>query len=134
MITRKQATVEAVTALVQNPSMMFNLGVIMLPAGLAMVLAHNIWSGSTLAVIVTIVGWLTVIKSVLFLFLPPELEAAFFLGQLHYQELFYLYAVAPLVVGIYLTYGGFRSRADWRASAIFLDLGKATSVRTATGR
>jgi len=80
MITRKQATVEAVTALVQNPSMMFNLGVIMLPTGLAMILAHNIWSGGTLTVIVTIIGWLTVIKSLLFLFLPTELEAAFFLG------------------------------------------------------
>ncbi len=45
MMTRKQATVETVTALVQNPSMMLILGVITLAAGLAMVLAHNIWSG-----------------------------------------------------------------------------------------
>jgi len=44
-MTRKQATVETVTALVQNPSMMLILGVITLAAGLAMVLAHNIWSG-----------------------------------------------------------------------------------------
>jgi len=45
MMTRTQATLETVTALLQNPSMMLILGVITLAAGLAMVLGHNIWSG-----------------------------------------------------------------------------------------
>ena len=45
MMTRRQATVETVTALLQNPSMMLILGVGTLAAGLAVVLAHNIWSG-----------------------------------------------------------------------------------------
>jgi len=111
MVTRKQATVERVTALVQNPSMMFVLGVIALAAGLAMVLAHNIWSGGALVVIVTLVGWGTLVKGLLFLFLPPEMEAGFFLRQLHYQQLFYLYTVISLVLGIYLTYGGFTSKS-----------------------
>ena len=91
--------------------MMLILGVITLAAGLAMVLAHNIWSGSALVVVITVVGWLTVIKSLLFLFLPPEVEAGLFLRQLHYQELFYLYTSVSLVLGIYLTYGGFASRS-----------------------
>src|ERR1700732_3487834 len=51
MITRRQATVETVTALLQNPSMMLILGVITLAAGLALVLAHNIWSGDALVVV-----------------------------------------------------------------------------------
>jgi hypothetical protein len=91
--------------------MMLILGVITLAAGLAMVLAHNIWSGGALAVVVTLVGWITLIKSLFFLFLPPELEAKFFLEQLHYQELFYLYGAVSLFLGIYLTYGGFTSRS-----------------------
>src|ERR1035437_4377043 len=89
MMTRRQATVETATALLQNPSMMLIVGIITLAAGLAMVLAHNIWSGGALVVIVTLVGWITLIKSLLFLFLPPEVEAGSFLRQLHYQELFY---------------------------------------------
>jgi hypothetical protein len=109
MITRRQATLESVTALLHDPSMIFIVGVITLAAGLAMVLAHNIWSGGALVVIVTLVGWMTLIKSLLFLFLPPEVEAGFFLRQLHYQELFYLYGAVSLVLGIYLTYGGFKS-------------------------
>jgi hypothetical protein len=67
------------------------------------------WSGGALVVIVTLVGWITLIKSLLFLFLPPEVEAGFFLRQLHYQQLFYLYTGVSLVLGIYLTYGGFKS-------------------------
>jgi hypothetical protein len=109
MITRRQATLESVTALLHNPSLIFIVGVITLAAGLAMVLAHNIWSGGALVVVVTLVGWITLIKSLLFLFLPPEMEAGLFLGQLHYQQLFYLYTSVSLVLGIYLTDGGFKS-------------------------
>jgi hypothetical protein len=109
MFSRGQATVETVAALLQNPSMVFVLGVVMLAAGLAMVLAHNIWSGGALVVVVTLVGWMTLIKSLVFLFLPPEMEARLFVERLHYQQLFYFYWALPLVLGLYLTYGGFRS-------------------------
>ena len=112
MMTRRQDTVETVTALLQNPSMMLIVGIITLAAGLAVVLAHNIWSGGALGVVVTLVGWITLIKSLFFLFLPPEMEAGLFLGQLHYRQLFYLYTAISLVLGVYLTYGGFRSRSN----------------------
>jgi hypothetical protein len=57
--------------------MMLVLGVSTLAAGLAMVLAHNIWSGDALAVIVTLMGWLTLalIKGLLFLLLPGYVGA-----------------------------------------------------------
>jgi putative exporter of polyketide antibiotics len=112
MMTRGQATVETVTALLQNSAMTLILGVITLAAGLAMVLAHNIWSGSVLAVVVTLIGWMALVKSLFFLFLPHEMEAGLFLGQLHYRQLFYVYAAISLALGVYLTYGGFKSRSD----------------------
>jgi hypothetical protein len=109
MVTHKQLTVKSVTALLQNPSMMWLLGVIALAAALAIVLAHNIWSGGTLAVIITLVGWLALTKSLLFLFLTPAMEARIFLGQLHYQQFFYVYAALSIVLGAYLTCAGFTS-------------------------
>lgn len=90
MMTREQATVETVTALLQSSAMTLILGVITLAAGLAMVLAHNIWSGGALAAVVTLVGWMALIKGLFFLFLPPD-GAGLFLGQLHHRQLFYLY-------------------------------------------
>ena len=111
MITRRQATLESITALLHDPAMMFVLGAITLAAGLAMVLAHNLWSGGPLVVIVTLVGWVTLVKSLSFLFLSPETESGLFLGLLHYRQLFYLYTAISLVLGIYLTYSGFKSRS-----------------------
>jgi len=110
MMIRGQATVETVTALLQNPVMTLILGVITLAAGLALVLAHNVWSGGALAIVVTLVGWMALAKGLFFLFLPHEMEAGLFLGQLHYRQLFYVYSAISLVLGFYLTYGGFRSR------------------------
>ena len=111
MMAHRQTTVETVTALLQSASLMFILGLITLTAGLAMVLGHNIWSGGALAVIVTLVGWITLIKGLLFLFLPLGMEVDVFLRQLHYQQLFYLYGTISLVLGVYLTYGGFMARS-----------------------
>ena len=111
MMTRRQVTLESITALLHSPAMMFVLGAITLIAGLAMVLAHNIWSGGALVIVVTLVGWITLVKILSFLFLPPDMEAELFLGQLHYQQLFYLYCVFSLALGVYLTYGGFKARS-----------------------
>ena len=111
MTIQKQATLDSVTALLHNPPMLLVLGVFTTVGGLAMVLGHNIWSGGALAVLVTLTGWLTLIKGVLFLVLSPEAQAELFLKGLAYQQLFYVYMAITLVLGIYLTYGGFRSSA-----------------------
>ena len=109
MSAHKQASVESVTALLHNPALTMILGVVTVGAGLAMVLAHNVWSGDALAVVVTLVGWMTLIKGLLFLLLPPDMEADFVLNRLHYQEFFYPYMTISLIIGIYLTYRGFKS-------------------------
>ena len=109
MIMHRQATVETVTALVRSAPLMFLLGVMTLAAGLAMVLVHNVWSGSAWTVVVTVVGWLALAKGLLFIFLPPPMEARFFLGQLHYEQLFYVYAAISLLLGVFLAYGGFKA-------------------------
>jgi hypothetical protein len=104
MVTHKQATVEAVTAVVHNPPVLFVAGVIAVAAGLALILGHNVWSGGALPVIVTLVGWVALTKGLLILFLSPEAASEFFLGRLHYEELYYWYTAASLLLGIYLIY------------------------------
>jgi len=51
-----------VTLLIHNSRVLFLAGVIAVIAGLAMVLGHNVWSGGALPVIVTLVGWSTLIR------------------------------------------------------------------------
>ncbi|MGD0497610.1 MAG: hypothetical protein ABSC23_04145 [Bryobacteraceae bacterium] len=103
MLTHKQAAVEVVTALLHNAPLLFSVGVITVIPGLAMVLGHNVWSGGAMPVIVTLVGWTTLIKGALLLFLSPETESSLFLDALHYQQLFYLYTCVALLLGVYLT-------------------------------
>jgi energy-coupling factor transporter transmembrane protein EcfT len=117
MAAHKNATVEKATALLHNPPMLFIVGLATLIAGLAMVLVHNVWCGGALPIIVTLVGWLTLIKGLLFLFLPAGAAVGFFLGGLHYEHVFYLYAAMCFVFGAYLTYGGFRSTSCQQAPA-----------------
>ncbi len=108
MISRGQATVDIVIALVHDAPVMFFIGVVTLAAGLAMVLTHNIWSGGPLPILVTLICWITLLKGILFLFLSAAATVSFFLGSLHYQTLFYFYAALSLLIGAYLTYAGFK--------------------------
>jgi hypothetical protein len=110
MFTNKQTTMETVTALMNNRPLLYVVGVMAVAAGLAMILSHNVWSGGALPVVVTLIGWLALIKGALFLFLSPEAEARVFLGGLRYEAYFYVYAAVSLLLGVYLTYGGFRQQ------------------------
>jgi hypothetical protein len=110
-ITHKAVVVEMVATIFHDSGLILALGIIAVLAGLAMVLAHNIWSGGALAVVVTLVGWAALIKGVLFLFLSPGAEEQLIFVTLQYNRLFYLYMAISLVIGIYLTYAGFKSKS-----------------------
>lgn len=109
MIARKQATVEAVMALVHNSPLLLLLGVMTVVAGLAMILSHNVWSGGALPVVVTLIGWWMLIKGLLFFFLTPE-QMGIFLERIHYEQFFYPYIGISLLLGMYLSYGGLKGR------------------------
>jgi hypothetical protein len=75
MISHKQATVDTVTALIHDAPLLFFACVMAMLAGLAIVLAHNFWSRSALAVVVPLFGWTLLIKGLNFLLLPPMRQA-----------------------------------------------------------
>jgi hypothetical protein len=58
MIARRDEMIAAVDSLIHNPTLLLVIGLMALAIGLAMVLAHNVWSGGMLTVVVTIIGWL----------------------------------------------------------------------------
>jgi len=107
MISHKQATVRTVTALIHDEAVLLVVSILASVAGLAIVLAHNVWTGGALPIVVTLVGWISLIKGALFLFLSPETSVAYF-EALRYGQLFYVYMSITLAVGIYLTLASFR--------------------------
>ncbi|HEX4046947.1 MAG TPA: hypothetical protein VH309_03890 [Elusimicrobiota bacterium] len=102
---------DAASAFVQSPPAMLLGGALLLLAGLALVLSHNVWSGGSRAVAVTLIGWLTLIKGAGLLLFPAETVARFYLVSLRYDRHYGLVLVFSFVVGVWLTYGGFSSRA-----------------------
>ena len=107
MLAQRQATVVTVGELLHDRPLMYLLGVLCVFAGLAMVLVHNVWSGGPAAVIVTVIGWLTLLKGTVFVLLEPLQTATLYLAQLRFAQLYPLYALVTLVLGAYLCYAGF---------------------------
>jgi vacuolar-type H+-ATPase subunit I/STV1 len=110
MLTGRDAWVAAVTRLLIDPALMLLLGMLAVAAGLALVLAHNVWSGGALPVVVTVIGWLTLLKGLMFWMLPPAAAADLY-ERLQYAQLYYLYAGFACAIGLYLSVAGFGGRA-----------------------
>jgi len=107
MFGRAQATVEIMKAIVQDRPLLFIASLIGVTAGLAIVLAHNVLSGGALPVLVTLFGWASLLKGMLLLVLPPELESRVFIVGLRYEQHPNLFAAFALLLGAYMAYSGF---------------------------
>ena len=107
MLAQRDTWIAAVSALVHDPALMLLLGVVVVAAGLALVLAHNVWSGGALPIIVTLFGWASLIKGALLLLLSPEMESRIFITGLGYEQHPDSYALFLFLFGVYLTYAGF---------------------------
>jgi vacuolar-type H+-ATPase subunit I/STV1 len=102
----RKSTITTVNEWMRNPPLMMLTGVITLAMGLALVIGHNVWSGGALPVTVTVLGWLTLIKGLTFLALPPD-KAASFYESLRYERLYFVYMGVTFVLGLYLTISAF---------------------------
>lgn len=110
-VLHKAAYVGLATAVVHNQLLALVAGLVALVVGLALIFGHNVWSGGALPVVVTLLGWTSLLKGLLFLFLPTETAATFFLGTLHYEQWYYGYVAFILLLGVYLVVGSTISAA-----------------------
>jgi hypothetical protein len=115
MIANRDATVAIMNALFSNPALMWVTGVFTLVIGIAIVVGHNRWSGGGAALIVTLYGWIALLKGLLFLCLPPPAQAHFY-QALHFAQYFYWYFIVSLVLGGYLIYEGFKPQGQASSS------------------
>jgi hypothetical protein len=113
MLVQRENAIFLWIALVHNAALVYVVSLITIAAGLAIVLAHNVWSGGALPIVVTLLGWITLIKGVFALLLPRDLAMDTFTA-LAYDEYFYVYVIICLVLGAYLTFAGFRAVQDKR--------------------
>ncbi len=108
MAAQKQAMLDVFAALMRNDPALLIVEVIGVTAGLAIVIGHNVWSGGALPVVVTVLGWIILIRGVVLLFLSPPAKIRFF-EMFRYKERFNFYVGITLVLGLYLIVAGFIS-------------------------
>ena len=89
----------------RSPALAFLTGLIALPAGLAIVLSHNVWTADW-RVLITILGWLTVFKGAI-RFLAPQQTLNVGRTFLAKRNVITISAAIWLVIGAVLCFFGY---------------------------
>jgi len=107
MLAHAQTTVEVMKGIIQDRPLLFICGLMGVTAGLAIVLAHNVWSGGVLPILVTFFGWASLIKGMTLLLIPLETESRVFIVGLGYEQHPNFFAAFAFLLGAYMAYSGF---------------------------
>ena len=89
---------------IENEATMFSWGIVSLVIGLAMILSYNVWAQSW-QVVITIIGWLALLKGLVLLFLPEYMKK--WVKKLENQQWLPVALVIMVFVGLVITYLGF---------------------------
>jgi hypothetical protein len=106
MLVNKPQAMDTLQAVVRDRSAVIVIGMLGTAAGLAMVLGHQIWSGGVLPVVVTLLGWIILIRGTILLFLPLHTTAQL-VERLRFDQFFYRYLGLAVALGLNLTVHGF---------------------------
>jgi uncharacterized membrane protein len=108
LVLNKASMLAALAATVREPEILLAYSIVFLLVGLAMVIGHSVWSGPTTAIIVTLLGWAILMKSLLLLFVPSGVMVSLY-GLVRFADFSSVYAAVIAVIGLYLAYRGFRA-------------------------
>jgi hypothetical protein len=108
-VARPKATLAAIGSIIDNAGGLLVTGIVTLASGVAIVLAHNLWSGGLLTVVVTALGWATLVKGFAILALPPSALATLY-RWMGYPQRFRLVMAVALVLSACLTWAAFTAQ------------------------
>jgi hypothetical protein len=97
----------AARSLLANDGALLLMEIAALVIGLALVLTQNNWGNGALAVVIDIIGWVTMLKGLVGLFIS-DLSLRKFYEFFHYERWFYLIMTIMLLIGIWMTYAGYK--------------------------
>jgi hypothetical protein len=113
LMVDKPRAIATMAALLHDYSALIIFGVLGTAAGMAIVLGHQVWSGGSLPVVVTLLGWVILLRGIVLLFLPPPATIRF-VEWLRFDEFFYWYLGFAAGLGLYLAVHGFLAASDTR--------------------
>jgi hypothetical protein len=92
--------------MMESPGLVLVTGIFTMGGGAAMVVGHNVWSGGALPVAVTLLGWLTLIKGIALMGMPPRALIACY-RALNYSVWFRPYMGVALAFSTWLALTAF---------------------------
>ncbi len=106
LVARPKASQQAINSMMETPGLILVTAIFTMAGGAALVIGHNVWSGGALPIAVTVLGWLTLIKGVALMAIPPRGLTAFY-QALNYPAWFRPYMAAALALSAWLTVAAF---------------------------
>jgi hypothetical protein len=106
MVMNKRDMLAAINELIRSRGLMLIGGSINLAAGLAIILGHNLWHGSALTVVITLIGWFATLRGAVWLFVPRDKLIQFY-ETLRFERFYYVATAITGLLGLYLTVAGF---------------------------
>jgi hypothetical protein len=106
MLADKQMVMVALDQFSIDRTPLLLLGFFRVACGAGIVLVHNVWTRGFCPLVVTLTGWVILVRGVMVFFVPPDVMASI-IGASHVIDFYYVYAAIPLTLGIYLSLRGF---------------------------
>ena len=101
---KRREFVAAATEMAGSKAMLLITGLVATLCGLMVVLSYEGWGLGAIPVLVTILGWVVLLKGLAIVFLPQQVVNAWTRWS-NLEKLAYLYAAVTIIVGLFLVLG-----------------------------
>ncbi|HEY1561907.1 MAG TPA: hypothetical protein VGF71_13645 [Caulobacteraceae bacterium] len=108
---RPKASLATISAMMNETGLLLVTGIFTMTAGIALVLGHNLWSGPPLMIAVTIIGWVSLLKGLAIIAVPPARLAAVY-RVLNYPQTLRLVMFIGAIVGAWMTWAAFTATPE----------------------
>ncbi len=116
MLSRPRGMIAMVERMLENPPVMYVLGLVQLVGGLTMVLTQDVTTGGNLTLVLALVGWWLLIRGGMLMFVSPEALWSL-IDSVELPKYHFVSNIFSLLIGIYLAYTGFIHVLDLRPIA-----------------
>jgi uncharacterized membrane protein YfcA len=106
MLFQKKVFMTVLNDITENRTTLFMVGVVLFLCGLSIVLTHNIWNAGFLPLVISLIGWVLMLRGLASMFMPGH-SITRIMQLVKVEEFSWAYGILVLVIGAYLTYAGF---------------------------
>jgi hypothetical protein len=108
-VARPDVALAAIQSIAASPGLLLMAGLFALFSGVAMVVGHNRWSGGAVTIVITVLGWMSLLKGVAVLAAPPGVLQGFY-STMGYPGSFPVVMAVAGLFSLWLIWAGFRAR------------------------